>query len=87
MNRANRIWLNMKNIEAAGKPLGRPPKEAREEDYRKKMAKFIGERNEVEATFGTGKRVYKANNIRAKLSQTAESWNAACYFVKNGRNR
>ena len=83
MNRANRIWLNTKNIEAAGKPLGRPPKEAREEDYRKKMAKFIGERNEVEATFGTGKRVYKANNIRAKLSQTAESWNAACYFVKN----
>ena len=37
----------------------------------------------MEATFGTGKRVYKANNIRAKLSQTAESWNAACYFVKN----
>lgn len=47
------------------------------------MAKLVGERNEVEATFGTGKRVYNANDIRAKLPETAESWNAACYFTKN----
>ena len=33
-----------------------------------------GERNEVEGTFGTGKRVYRANNIRTKLSDTGESW-------------
>ena len=25
------------------------------------------ERNEIEATFGTGKRIYRANDIRAKL--------------------
>ena len=29
------------------------------------MARYSGERNEVEGTFGTGKRVYRANNIRA----------------------
>ncbi|MGL5272512.1 MAG: hypothetical protein ACRC8J_03380, partial [Phocaeicola sp.] len=42
-----------------------------------------GERNEIEATFGTGKRVYRANNIRAKLPETANSWTGMCYFVKN----
>lgn len=38
---------------------------------------------EIEATFGTEKRVYRANNIRAKLPETGESWIAACYFSKN----
>ena len=47
------------------------------------MARYSGERNEIEGTFGTGKRVYRANNIRAKLSETGESWCAACYFAKN----
>ena len=28
-------------------------------------------KNEIEATFGTGKRVYRADNIRAKLPDTA----------------
>lgn len=44
------------------------------------MAKAVGERNEIEATFGTGKRIYRANNVRAKLPQTANSWTAMCYF-------
>jgi hypothetical protein len=43
----------------------------------------MGKRNEIEATFGTGKRVYKANNIRAKLPDTADTWVAMCYLVKN----
>lgn len=47
------------------------------------MAKAVGERNEVECSFGTGKRVYRANNIRAKLPKTAECWTGMCYFVKN----
>ena len=34
------------------------------------IAKYIGERNEIEATFGTGKRVYKADDIRANLPDT-----------------
>ena len=32
---------------------------------------------------GAGKRVYRANNIRAKLPETAECWTGMCYFVKN----
>ena len=47
------------------------------------MAKNVGERNEVEDTFGTGKRIYRANNIRAKLPDTGEAWTSACYFSKN----
>ena len=46
-------------------------------------ARNVGERNEVEATFGTGKRIYRANNIRAKRADTGASWVGACYFVKN----
>ena len=42
-----------------------------------------GERNEVEAIFGTSKRVYRANDIRAKLDDTADTWIGACFFAKN----
>ena len=83
MNRRNRRILRFLKIEAGGKPLGRPSKEQQSEEYRKKMAKNVGERNEVEATFGTGKRIYRANNIRAKLPDTGEAWASACYFSKN----
>ena len=83
MNRKNRRILKLLKIEAGGKPPGRPSKEQLTEEYREKMARNVGERNEVEATFGTGKRVYRANNIRAKLAATGESWTGACYFTKN----
>ena len=43
----------------------------------------FGERNEIEGTFGTTKRVYRANDIRAKLDQTADTWIGACFFAKN----
>ena len=39
--------------------------------------------NEIEGTFGTTKRVYRANDIRAKLDQTADTWIGACFFAKN----
>ena len=47
------------------------------------MAKAVGERNEIECSFGTGKRIYRADNIRAKLPETARCWTGMCYFVKN----
>ena len=47
------------------------------------MAKAASERNEIECSFGTGKRVYRANDIRAKLPDTGECWTGMCYFVKN----
>lgn len=44
-----------------------PPKASPPSEVRTKMAKAVGERNEVEYSFDTGKRVYRVNNIRAKL--------------------
>ena len=41
----------------------------------------IGERNEIEATFGTSKRVYRANDIRAKLDDTACTRIGAYFFT------
>lgn len=83
LNRKNRQILKLLKIEIGGRPLGRPSKESQTESYEARMAKFSGERNEVEANFGTGKRVYRANNIRAKLENTGDAWCAACYFAKN----
>ena len=82
-NQPYRRILKEYEIKTYCKPLGRPPKEPKSPEYLKKMAKAVGERNEVECSFGTGKRVYRANNIRAKLPETAECWTGMCYFVKN----
>ncbi|MDD2436196.1 MAG: transposase [Massilibacteroides sp.] len=83
MNRTNRSLMKELEIQAMGKPLGRPPKEQQTKEYQSKMAGASGQRNEIEATFGTAKRIYRANNIRAKLPDTGNSWTALCYFVKN----
>lgn len=83
LNRTNRALLKELGIQAMGKPLGRPPKEQRNSETQVKDREAVSKRNEIEATFGTGKRVYRANNIRAKLPDTANSWTGMCYFVKN----
>ncbi|MGL4993991.1 MAG: transposase [Bacteroidales bacterium] len=83
LNKSNRQLLKTYEIEVMGTPLGRPSAESKTKEARAKQAKIAGERNEIEATFGTAKRVYKANNIRAKLPETANSWTGMCYLVKN----
>ena len=83
MNRSNRDILEDFEIHSYCKPLGRPPKDPPSDEMKSKMAKAIGERNEIECSFGTGKRIYRANDIRAKLPDTARCWTGMCYFVKN----
>mgnify|MGYP004442697101 FL=1 len=83
MNKENRKLLEELGIRTYCKPLGRPPKEEKSPEEKAKMAKAVGDRNEVESSFGTAKRVYRANNIRAKLPDTADCWTGMCYFVKN----
>jgi hypothetical protein len=83
LTRENRKWLKDNTIQAAGKPLGRPTKEMQTEEYKQQSIHDKGVRNGVEATFGTGKRVYQANDIRAKLPDTGDTWTAMCFFVKN----
>jgi hypothetical protein len=83
MNAANRKLLKDMEIQNYCKPLGRPPKDPPPEEVKARMDKAVGERNEIECSFGTGKRVYRANDIRAKLPDTARCWTGMCYFVKN----
>jgi len=82
LGKENRKYLKDNGIECYNRPLGRPPKE--ENDlHAEDRKRAVGERNEIEATFGTTKRVYGANDIRAKLDNTADTWIGACFFAKN----
>lgn len=87
MNKANRDLLKDMEIRTyskpLGRPLGRPPKQYLTPEYYRNMAKAIGGRNEVECFFGTDKRIYWVDNIRAKLLDTARFRMRMCYFVKN----
>lgn len=79
---ANRQYLKVNNVECYNRPLGRPPEEDNDRHAEEKR-RPICERNEIEATFETFKRVYRANDIRAKLDNTADTWIGACFFAKN----
>ena len=82
LGKANGNLIKDCHVDCYNHPLGRPPKD--ENDcHAEDKKRAIGERNEVEATFGTSKRVYRANDIRAKLDDTADTWIGACFFAKN----
>ena len=82
LGKGNRQYLKDCNVECYNHPLGRPPKEENDRHAEDKK-RAIGGRNEVEGTFGTTKRVYLSNDIRAKLDDTADTWIGACFFAKN----
>lgn len=82
LNRENRKILKEKGIQIMGRLLGRPPKNPTDEQLERERI-GVSLRNEAEAQFGTGKRTYRANNIRARLPETAQCWTAMCYFVRN----
>ena len=65
-----------------GRQLGRPPKNPSREQLERERIGF-SLRNDAEAQFGSGKRIYRANDIRARLPETAWCWTAMCYSVKN----
>jgi len=84
LTRENRKYLNDKNIEIVGHPLGRPKtklKESYAQRYLKK--KKAAQRNNVEGKFGQAKRGYGLNNIKARLPETSESWVNSIFFVMN----
>lgn len=75
-NRDNRMWLKELGIGLRAKPLGRP-KAVDTEHVRP------GERNPIEGKFGQAKTAYGMNRIKARLSQTSESWIASIIMVLN----
>ena len=90
---ADKIYRNLKNktfckehgIRMSGPRLGRPGKDAAEEIIRELSE--IGERNEVEGKFGTGKRKYGLNRIMAKLKETTDSMIKMDLFIMNTEYR
>ena len=75
-NRANRASLKMLGIKLRAKPLGRPS--AVDVEHVRP-----GERNPIKGKFGQAKTAYGLNRIRARLSQTSESWIATIILVLN----
>ena len=75
-NRENRRKLKELGIRLLAKPLGRPPAVIPEHVS-------PGERNPIEGKFGQAKNGYGLNKLRARLSQTSESWIASIVLVLN----
>jgi len=75
-NRNNRKWLKEHGIKLLAKPLGRPSA-VKTEHVRP------GERNPIEGKFGQAKTAYGLDRIRARLSETSESWIASIIMVLN----
>lgn len=82
LNKQNRAALKRLHIDCHCSPLGRPPKITDPQAIEERR-KASASRNEVEAAFGTAKRIFRANNIRAKLPETSLSWIGACFYAKN----
>lgn len=76
-NRDNRAYLKELNIKLKAKPLGRPTKVALSNQV------SPGERNPIEGKFGQAKTGYGLDRIKARLSQTSESWIASIILVLN----
>jgi transposase, IS5 family len=75
-NRDNRAKLKERKIILVAKPLGRPSL-AVDNHIRP------GERNPIEGKFGQAKTAYGMNRIKARLSDTSESWIASIVLVLN----
>ncbi|NRA06510.1 MAG: IS5 family transposase [Nitrosopumilus sp.] len=83
LNRENRAWMKQNGIRHTGQPLGRPKKQKLSKFERQKQKKECNERNQIEGFFGTAKRKYALNNIKAKKANTSESWIYAIILSMN----
>jgi hypothetical protein len=77
----NRALMKEHNIQYGGTPLGRKRKDGAQEKVLSKT--IVNQRNSIEGTFGTGKRFYGLDCIKARRSDTSVSWIAAIFFVMN----
>ena len=84
-SRENRAYLKEKGIKFLGRPLGRPPKEAKEhtKEIRQLLKQQRRQRVKIEGKFGQGKRGYDLNMVKAKTAETTASWIGVVFFVMN----
>lgn len=81
-NRQNRRYCKEHGIRLSGPPLGRPSKQDQAEQ--KQLAKQdAAERNEIEGTFGKGKRHRGLGLIQACLQETSETVISLQFLVMN----
>ena len=86
MTKVNRAFLKENNIEHRGKPLGRPKKDEngnKINPYNAFQQQQANQRNHVEGQFGTAKDAYDLNKVKAKTTETSESWIANIFFILN----
>lgn len=81
LTRANRKWLKEKGIRHIGKPFGRPKALSAYEKRKRRRERNC--RNHVEGKIGQGKNGYELGRIRARRSDTSQSWVAAIVLVMN----
>ena len=84
--RTNLAYCHRQGIHLNGPPLGRPPKDRSLYDEQIRLEREeAGERNEVEGTFGTGKRRLSLNRIMTRLQETSETQIHLVFVVMNLR--
>lgn len=84
-NRENRKYMKEKGIKYTGKALGRRVKSLTEDQKKQNVmrSKMSKKRSQVEGVFGVGKRKYDLGLVKAKRSDTSESWIGMVYLVMN----
>ncbi|NLD96561.1 MAG: IS5 family transposase, partial [Synergistaceae bacterium] len=82
--RGNLAWCRERGIRLSGPGLGRPPLDEGKLEERKRLErKDAAKRNEVEGKFGEGKRKYRLDRIRGKLSETSDSIVILQFIIMN----
>ena len=84
-NRENRAYMKEHNIKYTGVALGRRLKELTHErkELEKARKNKARQRSQVEGVFGTGKRKYDLDLVKARTKETSESWIGMVYLVMN----
>ena len=84
-NRENRAYMKKHNIKYTGVALGRRLKELtlEQKELEKARKDKAKQRSHVEGVFGTGKRKYDLDLVKAKTKETSESWIGMVYLVMN----
>ena len=78
---ANRKWCQERGIRMTVIAKGSKPEMTPYE--KRKQKKEFNERNAVEGKIGQAKQGYGFNNVKAKLSNTSQSWIAITLFITN----
>ncbi len=78
---ANRKWCKENGIRMTVAPKGKPKKMTTYE--KRKHRKELSERNQIEGKIGQSKQGYAMNSIKAKLSETSNTWIGVTLFIAN----